>query len=660
MTEEPEQEPPAPVELPVARVAVDTPLPHLDRLFDYLVPAELDEEAQPGVRVKVRFANRLTDGYLIQRGEASEHQGELAPLAKVVSAEPVLSPDVAALARQVADRGAGTLSDVLRLAVPPRHARAEKQTPREAAATPGAPDPATWSRYPDGPSFLEALTAGRSPRAVWSVLPGPTWAREIALAVQATLAGGRGALVVVPDARDADRLAAVLREALGDDVFVVLTADLGPAERYRRFLAVSRGAVRAVVGTRAAAFAPVADLGLVVIWDDGDDLHAEPRAPYPHARDVLVQRAHQSNAAALLGGFAPSVDAQAFVERGWARSLAATRGTVHATAPRVEVAGSDFALGRDPAARTARLPDLAFDALRAALAAGRPALLHVPRRGYQLGFSCADCRSPARCRHCEGPLLRAAAGRGPTCGWCGRTAEPWACAHCSGTRLRSVAVGERRTAEELARAFPDVPVLTSAGDAMRESVPEAAALVVATPGAEPVADEGYGTVLLLDAWSLLGRPDLRAAEEALRRWCNASALARSAVDGGQVVLVGAEPGVPAVQALVRWDPRWFAETEARSRAALGFPPAVRMAAVEGASEAASALVDEVLAHPALDGLADVLGPMPLDDDNERLLLRVPRRNGPALAAAVAAVQRARRPRKGEAPVRVRLDPAQIG
>src|ERR1700712_981800 len=167
-------EQPAPGVQPVARVAVDTPLPHLDRAFDYLVPVELDEAAQPGVRVKVRFANRLTDGYLLDRVSESEHEGTLAPLAKVVSPEPVLSGEVAELARQVADRGAGTLSDVLRLAVPPRHARAEKGPRREVAPTPTSPEPGSWSRYPDGPSFLEALQTGRSPRAVWSALPGPT------------------------------------------------------------------------------------------------------------------------------------------------------------------------------------------------------------------------------------------------------------------------------------------------------------------------------------------------------------------------------------------------------------------------------------------------------------------------------------------------------
>src|ERR1700712_472004 len=134
----------SPVPLPVARVAVDTPLPHLDRLFDYLVPPELDEVAQPGARVKVRFANRLTDGFLLERVEAADHEGELPPRAKVVSPEPVLAPQVAGLARRVADRGAGTLSDVLRLAVPPRHARAEKGPRREPAPQPGPPAPGSW------------------------------------------------------------------------------------------------------------------------------------------------------------------------------------------------------------------------------------------------------------------------------------------------------------------------------------------------------------------------------------------------------------------------------------------------------------------------------------------------------------------------------------
>ena len=117
--------------LPVARVAVDISLAHLDRPFDYLVPARLDAEAVPGCRVRVRFAGQLVDGYLLERTETSEHEGRLSRLERVISPEPVLTPEIFDLARAVADRYAGTLADVLRLAIPPRHATAEREAPPE-------------------------------------------------------------------------------------------------------------------------------------------------------------------------------------------------------------------------------------------------------------------------------------------------------------------------------------------------------------------------------------------------------------------------------------------------------------------------------------------------------------------------------------------------
>ena len=130
----------------------------------------------------------------------------------MISPEPVLTAEAAGLARAVADRYGGTLADVLRLAIPPRHARAEKAAPEAVANTgadagetlPPAPAPGPWERYPAGPSFLAALAGGRSPRAVWNALPGPDWPTEIALAAAATAASGRGTLIVVPDRRDLD------------------------------------------------------------------------------------------------------------------------------------------------------------------------------------------------------------------------------------------------------------------------------------------------------------------------------------------------------------------------------------------------------------------------------------------------------------------------
>jgi primosomal protein N' (replication factor Y) len=196
-------------------------------------------------------------------------------------------------------------------------------------------------------------------------------------------------------------------------------------------------------------------------------------------------------------------------------------------------------------------------------------------------------------------------------------------------------------------------VRTSGRDAVLATVPAEPALVVSTPGAEPVADGGYGAVLLLDVWAALGRADLRAGEEALRRWFAAAALARPAPAGGRVVVVG-DRGLAPVQALVRWDPAGAAARELADRVALGFPPASRMASVEGQPAAVHELLGTLTLLPA----ADVLGPVPASDGAERVLLRVPRSAGQELAAAMKAASGVRSARKAE-PVRVELDPRRL-
>lgn len=667
---------------PVARIAVDMSLPHLDRPFDYLVPAEMDARAVPGCRVRVRFAGQLVDGFLLERVTESGHDGKLLYLERVTSPEPVLNPEIAALAREVADRYAGTLADVLRLAVPPRHARVEaepvalpdgaaskdaasKDVVSKAESEPsGEGDTAgigVWRDYPAGASFLSALADGRAPRAVWTALPGPDWTAAIAGAVAATLRGGRGALVVVADGRDVAGVDAALEAELGAGVHVALTAELGPAERYRRWLSVLRGSARAVVGTRAAMFAPVADLGLAVLWDDGDDVHAEPHAPYPHPRDVLALRAHRTGAAALIGGFTRTTDATQLVESGWAHTLAADRGRVRTAMPRVRYVGEDAQLARDAAARTARLPNVAFEAAREALKDG-PVLVQVPRRGYVPGIACGRCRTPAQCAACQGPLSLPSSHAAPHCRWCGRIAGDWHCPECGFFQVRAVVVGAKRTAEELGRAFPGVPVRTSGRDAVLERIGPDRALVVSTPGAEPPAEGGYRAALLLDGWVLLGRPDLRAGEETLRRWMNAAALVRPQ---GPVV-VAAEGSLPPVQALVRWDPVTYAERELSERRDVGFPPAARMASLT----ATPAAIRELLADARLPGGAEVLGPVPVPQapgppaggdapQKERALIRVPRAAGHALARALKEAQGVRSARKAAETVRVQIDPLEL-
>ena len=657
---------------PVARVLVDSPVPHLDRAFDYLVPATMAKDALPGIRVRVRLGGRDLTGFLVERVAASEH-GALQPLRAVVSSEQVLTPAVLALARAVAERWAGTVADVLRLAVPPRHQATEREAwpPAATRAHPEA-EATAWEAVTGGPAFLRRLRAGEAPRAVWQALPGPEdrdWAAAVAAAVVATVAGGRGALVVVPSLAAVPRVTAALDRAGlpgwvpgGGGGWVRLHAEDGPAARYRAFLATARGAAEVVVGTRSAAFAPVARLGLAVCWDDSDTLHQEPRAPYPHAREVLALRARLEDAALLVGGFSRSVVAARWVADDWARPLVAPRATVRALTPRVRALTS-VELAAEGAAAAARLPATAWRAARDALARG-PVLVQVPRAGYVPVVACATCREPARCRSCQGPLRLESAGAA-RCGWCGDSATGWSCPQCRGTGFRAVRVGSQRTAEELGQAFPGVVVRSSgAATGILDKVGPRPQLVVATPGAEPRAEGGYAAALLLDAAVLTGRPSLDVGEQALRTWLAAAALVRPAGEGGQVLLVGDGAPVPT-QALVRWDPAGHADRELAERGEIGLPPAAHLAVLTGPRDAVTALLGRL----ELPRDAVVLGPVAVGEpatdqlDPEatrevRALIRSPWARGPAVARALRAGVAARSA-GGLTPVRVRLEPADV-
>ncbi len=645
-------------------------VPHLDREFDYLVTAEQSDDAHPGVRVRVRFHGRLVDGFVLERRNDTDHQGKLGWLDRVVSPEPVLTPEIRRLVDAVAARYAGTRPDVLRLAVPARHARVE----REATVIPARPDvapvdPSGWEVYGRGGQFLAALAESRAARAVWQTLPGELWADRFAEAAAQTVRAGRSVLAIVPDQRDLDALWQAATTRIDEHSVVALSAGLGPAARYRRWLAALRGSARVVIGTRSAVFAPLSDLGLVMVWADADDTLAEPRAPYPHAREVAMLRAHQARCAALIGGYARTAEAHALVRSGWAHDVVAARPVVRARTPRVvALDDSGYADERDPAARTARLPSIALRAARSSLEAGAPVLVQVPRRGYVPSLACGRCRAIARCRHCTGPLSVLDRGTpGMVCRWCGRVDPTIRCARCGSDAVRAVVVGARRTAEELGRAFPGTAVITSAGDAIVAEVAARPALVVATPGAEPRASSGYGTALLLDTWALLGRQDLRSAEDALWRWMTAAALVRARGDGG-VVIVVAESSVPTVQSLIRWDPVGHAEAELAARTEVGLPPSVHIAALDGPAGAVAALLDEA----RLPDGADLLGPVdlppgvrrpagtPADVPVTRMLVRVRREQGLALAAALRRGVSVLSARQTHQPVRVQIDPLHIG
>ena len=587
---------------PVARVLVDVTLPHLDRLFDYAVPAKFADAAQPGVRVRVRFAGRLVDGYLVERCAETDFDGRLGRLTSVVSDEPVLLPNLLALCRDIAERNAGSLIDVVRAAIPPRHARAEAQ-PSLPIAKPRHVIEHTWIDYVGGPALLERAAANQAPRAIWTSLPNSD--SEVAALVAQMANTNRSVIVVVPDHRSLQRHAESFRRHFGEDTFVQLSADLGAEARYRAFTRVLRSESSIVLGTRAAVFAPARNLGLIVVLDDVDDALVDPHAPYWNARDVAARRAHLEDTALVIGGLTRSLEGQRWIDVGWAKPVVPRRDVLRQRTPRV-VAITESDLARDPAAYAARIPHRAWEVTKSALQHG-PVLVQVARRGYGLSLTCDRCRTPATCE-CGGPLQ--SAGTRVQCTICGADSHGWRCRECDSAKLRANAIGHERTAEELGRAFPGIRIRVSDGSRPINRIGAEPELVVSTAGVEPEAEGGYAAVLLLDATAQLARAGLHASEGTVARWFAAMSLARP----DATVVIPADSALAEVQACVRWDPAWLALRQYEQRVAAGLPPVTVMASVTGSQ---ASILDVTRNLP--DGCRTV-GPHSVDDQMRMVII----------------------------------------
>ncbi|QWS34444.1 primosomal protein N' [Curtobacterium aetherium] len=626
----------------VARVVLDSPLPQLDRLFDYRVPAEFEDDCVPGVRVKVplRSGARMTDAYVVEvvRDDAlsPEHDfpGELSVVEELVSPVAVLAPEVWRLARAVADRAAGVASDVLRLAVPTRQVRPEKAwLARDPEYVPPAVVPVPVDGYGDG-TVEAVIDAGR--RAAVSAIPHPValsdadedptwvpgWAATLAQAAAHTLAGERSAVIAVPDFRDVTDLERALHVLVPPERVVRFDAKQTNGQRARALLTARTHPVVAI-GSRAAVYAPASDLGLIALWDDGDPSFAEQRAPYVHTRDVALVRTAQSGAALLLLSHARSTDVQRLVELGWLQELTPHRVRVPKVVPTAHQTNADGY------AAQARIPSSAWRAAREASREG-PVLVQVSNPGFGTGLVCTACGERAHCRVCGGPLGSPHAGSTPQCRFCGALAAGYRCPTCGNGKLKPVGQGAQRTADELGRAFPNTRIVVADGSRPVDEVPARPAVVVATRGAEPDVAGGYACVLLLDGERMLAREGLRVQEDVLRVWSNAAA---KGAPGAPVYLVGI--GGKLANAMALWRLDGPAHDELADRRELFFPPAVRVATLTGTDEAVTGAVEALGDAP----VGPVLGPVPVDDPTPgtvRAIVRFPYGHGAEVAATLKA------------------------
>lgn len=564
---------------PIARVRLDSPLPHLDRPFDYRVPPTLVDTVSVGSRVRVPFAGRLTGAVVTELTSESSFGGRLLEV-KSSSAIPSFTPAALELARDVARRYGGSWWDVARLMAPPRVAAVEKRD---------------WSAPGNDPAYKEALvrlepqaarvTLRPGDRVVWEALPpvestsgGPTATPAdalVSIAVQ-SLGDTGSAIIVVPDAR-AVRLVLASLERIGlsrwsarsGGQVAVLDHDDGPNARFGSYLAAMHGHARVVVGTRPTVLQPVPHLSALVLWDEGNSVYEELHSPYFHVRTVAAMRA-APHTAVVLGGYALSVDAIALVEHGWARAERASRDRVREATPTVDIMTS---ARREAEGASGRhwMPGSVWRSVLRALDAG-PVGIVVPRAGYVGATACARCQAWAECRECESPLAIPASGADPVCVAHGHAQPHWHCPECHHPHLKQVRQGVERLAEQLQRMVPaGTPVtISSSGTGVVEDFAVDSGVVISTPAALPAVREGYRHIVIVDA----GVPvfaGLGGELRAVRWWLNAAALARPRGAGGAVTVVGDVPDMVR-RALSSWNPVEAARDDYAERQEIGLPP----------------------------------------------------------------------------------------
>lgn len=602
----------------IAKLAIQSNLPQLDRLFDYLVPENLSSDVQIGSRVKVHFGRSKNplDAFVIDLALESEFQGQLSNIESVVGDRPALTPKVFELCKQLAERSVSPLGELLKLAVPAHMPRAYAEHLKAVTevATVIPPVATTYST-----AFLEGLSQLGARHFVLSEprslelhsgsvkISCPAWLALFLAVAQSNLKKGLSTIILVPDYREHEITKKAVA-ALGLEHWLVDYSQEQPkSKQYAAFLKSLDEGPKIVIGSRSAAFAPASNLGSILVFDEADRSYTDQGSPYLSTRDVALVRQSIETCSLVFASHSMSTDMYRLVESGYLGDA-----TLSFAAPKVSVSEPGF-----------RVDSHAFTAIKKGLSEGS-VLVQVASLGSSTSLYCKKCDSPAICQKCQGPLWVDSSGN-KKCRWCNGFALEYSCS-CGSVEFYPGRAGATRTAAELGKAFPNARVIESTGEKKIASIAAGNSLVVATSGAEPYVEGGYRAVVLLDAKVLVSRQSLRATEEAVRLWSNAIAKAGH---NGSSVLVGVSSELAKLFSL--WNHPRIAAEEYRSRQELSLPPAVRL----GSITAELALVTELSQALAKQPSVIRIGPAPVEDRSDsnlwRLIFKYPYADGIALA-----------------------------
>lgn len=543
-------------------------------------------------------------------------------------------------------------------------------------------------RRPDSP----ALDAGQSPpdpnrdqlaalNTISAAIDGePSSPREVLLygvtgsgktevylaAVERTLATGRGAIVLVPEIGLAPQAVARFRARLGDGIAVMHSA-LSPGQRYDEWRRLRSGEARVCVGPRSAVFAPVRELGLIVIDEEHDASYKQEGDPCYDARDVARKRAAEAGAVLVAGTATPRPESWRRLPR-----VGLTRRVDGRQLPPVEILDMRGARGD-----AGPLHGRTADALAEVRAKGQKAIVLVNRRGFAPFLCCRSCGRAWECPHCDVSLVLHRHTRRLACHHCGHTeGVPGSCPDCGSVTIARAGAGTERIEGVLADLLDPLPVwrLDSDSAAAQGSHDEilsrfqgaSCGVLVGTQMVGKGHDFPDVTLsVILDADASLRMPDFRSEERTFAMVAQLAGRSGRGAAGGQVLVQTLAPEAPSISLAARHDAPAFLASELERRRALRYPPFAHLVEIGLAStepnrvDAATArLRTEVAAR--IPAGTELLGPAPLfrvrGRHRRRLLLKAVDRagTGAAVRAAVEAMGAARALR--EVAVGVDVDP----
>ena len=428
--------------------------------------------------------------------------------------------------------------------------------------------------------LLEALAGGAFRPFLLHGVTGSGKTEVYFRAVEAALARGRGAIVLVPEIGLTPMLVRAARARFGGTVSV-LHSELSAGERHDQWWRIREGDSRVVVGARSAVFAPVPDLGLVVVDEEHDGSYKQDDSPRYHGRDVAVMRARLEGCPVVLGSATPSVESHANALRGKYERLLLPRRIGPQGLPRVEIVDRRAMLkaGGDPI-----LGPTLRDALAARLARREQSLVLLNRRGYATSLLCRECGQEAMCPNCSVSLTLHQGGRSALCHYCGHETEaPTACPSCRGAYLRLSGFGTERVAEAVQEALPGARVDRLDRDRASRRGVLAQTLAAFEKGEIDVL---VGTQMIakghdfprvtlvgvVDADVGLGIPDFRSAERTFQLLTQVAGRAGRGETAGEVILQSHMPDHYALGHACAQDYDSFFEREMEFRRTMGYPP----------------------------------------------------------------------------------------